>query len=116
MCGRASRPFTERYNEASQQQAGGIMGIRAIAFHELIATDKIHELFGSPESQEQIETRQGKCVKCNLEFVIVLLAKSDPRNPEYVGQLNGIIAEDCIGGSHRDEYSLDEVDPQLRVH
>jgi hypothetical protein len=92
------------------------MGIRAIAFHELIATDKIHELFGSPESQEQIETRQGKCVKCNLEFVIVLFAKSDPRNPEYVGHLNSIIAEDCTGGSHQDEYLLDEVDPQSLVH
>ena len=56
------------------------MGIKAIAFHE--DTDKIHELFGSPESQKQIETQQGKCVKCNLAFVIVLFVKSDPRNPE----------------------------------
>ena len=61
---------------------GGTMGIKAIAFHEVIATDKIHELFGSPESQKQIETQQGKCVKCNLAFVIVLFVKSDPRNPE----------------------------------
>jgi hypothetical protein len=59
---------------------GGTMGIKAIAFHE--DTDKIHELFGSPESQKQIETQQGKCVKCNLAFVIVLFVKSDPRNPE----------------------------------
>ena len=92
------------------------MGIRAIAFHEIIATDKIHELFGSPESQEQIETQQGKCVKCNLGFVIVLFVKSDRRNPEYVGHLNSIIADDCIGGRHKDEYVLDEVDKPLHVN
>jgi len=91
------------------------MGIRAIAFHEIIAMDKIHELFGSPESQEQIETQNGKCVKCNLRFVIVLFVKSDRRNPEYVGHLNSIISDECIGGRHKDEYVLDEVDPQSRV-
>ena len=87
-----------------------------IAFHETIATGKIHELFGSAESQKQVETQQGKCVKCNLAFVIVLFVKSDRKNPEYVGHLNSIIADDCIGGNHKDEYVLDEVDPQSRVH
>ena len=84
------------------------MGIKAIAFHEIIATDKIYELFGSAESQEQVETQPGKCVKCNLRFVIVLFVKSDRRNPEYVGHLNSIIAEDCTCGRHQDEYVLDD--------
>jgi hypothetical protein len=92
------------------------MGIRAIAFHEVIATDKTHELFGSPESQKQIEMQQGKCVKCNLAFAIVLFLKSDPRNPEYIGHLNSIIADDCLIGRHKDEYVLDEVDPPVGVH
>jgi hypothetical protein len=95
---------------------GGTMGVKAIAFHEVIAADKIHELFGSPESQKQIETQEGKCVKCNLAFAIVLFVKTDPRNPEYVGHLNSIIADDRIGGRHKDEYLLDEVDPPLAVN
>jgi hypothetical protein len=92
------------------------MGIKAIAFHEIIAMEKIHELFRSQESHEQIDTQHGKCVKCNLGFVIVLFVKSDRTNPEYVGHLNSIISDDCIGGKHKDEYILDEADQQSRVH
>ena len=91
------------------------MGIRAIALHEIIAPDKLQELFGSSELLEQIETQPGKCVRCNLRFVIVLFLKSDRRNPEYVGHLNSIIAEDCIGGTHTDEYVVDQADPQSRL-
>jgi hypothetical protein len=40
----------------------------------------------------------------------VLFVKSDSRNLEYVGHLNSMIDDDCIGGSHKDEYVLDEVD------
>ena len=84
------------------------MSIKAIAFHESVALDKTHEYFESPEARFQGETQAGKCVKCSLAFAIVLLVKSDPRNLEYVGHLNAIIGEDCIGGLHKDEYVLDE--------
>jgi hypothetical protein len=92
------------------------MSIRAIAFHEAIAMEKMDVYFRSPESQLQSETQAGKCVKCNLAFAIVLAVKSDPRNPEYVGHLNAIIAEDCIAGHHRDEYVLEESGPPTRLN
>lgn len=84
------------------------MSIKAIAFHEAVAVEKMHEYFHSPQSELQSETQGGKCVKCNLAFAIVLAVKSDPRNPEYVGHLNSIIADDCINEFHKDEYILEE--------
>jgi hypothetical protein len=86
------------------------MSIKAIAFHEAIAMGKMDEYFHSPESEVQSETQAGKCVKCNLAFAIVLTVKSDPRNPEYVGALNSMIADDCINGLHKDEYVLEETE------
>lgn len=84
------------------------MSIRAIAFHEAIAMEKMDEYFHSPESELQSETQAGKCVQCNLAFAIVLVVKSDPRNPEYIARLNSMIADDCINGIHKDEYVLEE--------
>jgi hypothetical protein len=86
------------------------MSIRAIAFHEAIAMEKMDEYFHSPESELQSETQAGKCVKCNLAFAIVLTVKGHPRNPEYVGHLNSMIADDCINGVHKDEYLLEETE------
>jgi hypothetical protein len=86
------------------------MSIRAIAFHEAIAMEKMDEYFHSPESGIQSETQAGKCVKCNLAFAIILVVKNDPRNQEYIGHLNSMIADDCINGIHRDEYVLEESD------
>jgi hypothetical protein len=82
------------------------MSTRAIAFHEGVATEEID----GHESDPLTRTRPGKCVKCNLAFAIVLAVKTDPRNPEYVGHLNAIIADDCINGLHRDRYVLEELD------
>lgn len=87
------------------------MSIKAIAFHESIATDRVRDFIESAESQAHTETQAGTCVKCNLGFAILLLVKSDPRNAEYVGHLNDMIAADCIAGHHRDEYILDESGP-----
>jgi hypothetical protein len=92
------------------------MSIKAIAFHESLAIEKLHEYFSSPESQQQSETRQGTCVRCNLAFSIVVVVKSDPRNTEYIGRLNSIIADDCIGGLHQDEYVLQEPGPTFRLN
>jgi hypothetical protein len=90
------------------------MSIKAIAFHEAIAVEKMDEYFQASELQS--ETQPGRCVKCDLAFVIVLSVKSDPRNPEYVGHLNSVIADDCINGLHKDEYVLEEVDPHSSVN
>jgi hypothetical protein len=92
------------------------MPIKAIAFHEVVAMDKIREFFKSPESQQKSETQAGTCVKCNLAFAIVLTAKADPRNSEYLGCLNSMIADDCIAGHHREEYILDESGPTSRAN
>lgn len=85
------------------------MGIRAIAFHELVALEKVRALFDSPESRKASESRQGNCPRCRLAFVIVLILHSDPRNEEYVRRLNALIAQDCVSGYHRDEYVVDDV-------
>jgi hypothetical protein len=84
------------------------MSIKAIAFHESFAIAKLHKYFASAESLEQSDTKDGTCYRCNLAFAIVLVAKSDPRNTEYIGHLKSIIADDCVGGLHQDEYILRE--------
>lgn len=91
------------------------MSIKAVAFHEAVGIENIEEYFHLPESDLLTNTRAGKCVKCNLAFAVVLAAKSDPRNPEYVGHLNAIIADDCKGGNHKHEYVLDEPGPPHRL-
>jgi hypothetical protein len=89
------------------------MSVRAIAFHEAIAVEKMDEYFRSSESELQSDTQPGKCVRCDLAFAIVLAVKSDLRNPEYVGHLNAMIADDCINGLHKDQYVLHETDGSI---
>lgn len=84
------------------------MSIRAIAFHESLAIEKLEDLFTSPESRALAETQALTCSKCNLGFAAVLVANGDPRNAEYLARLNAIIEEDCINGMHQGEYVVDE--------
>jgi hypothetical protein len=95
--------------------AGGRTSIKAIAFHESLAIEKLNEYFASDESQEG-EIQEITCVRCNLAFRIVVAVKADPRNTEYVGHLKSIIANDCIGGLHQDEYVFQEPGPSFRVN
>ena len=41
------------------------------------------------------------------ESALAILSET-ARNPEYIGRLNSMIADDCIRGLHKDEYVLDE--------
>jgi hypothetical protein len=84
------------------------MSIRAIAFHESLAIEKLEDLFTSPESRALAETQALACSKCNLGFAAVLVVKGHPRNGEYLTRLNAIIEEDCINGMHQEEYVVDE--------
>jgi len=84
------------------------MSIRAIAFHESLAVEKMEDLFTSPESQTLAETQTLMCSKCNLGFAAVLVAKGHPQNTEYLARLNMMIEEDCINGIHQGEYVVDE--------
>jgi hypothetical protein len=92
------------------------MSIKAIAFHEVVAMDKIREFFKSPESQQESETQAATCAKCNLAFAIVLTAKDDPRNSEYLRSLNSMIADDCIAGHHKEEYIFGRIGRTVRLN
>jgi hypothetical protein len=84
------------------------VSIRAIAFHENLAVEKLEDLLTSPESQALAETQALTCSKCNLGFVAVLVAKGHPGNAEYLARLNTMIEEDCINRMHQGEYVVDE--------
>jgi hypothetical protein len=40
-------------------------------------------------------------------FAVVLTAKTDPRNEEYLTRLDQVIKDDCRNGQHQLEYALD---------
>jgi hypothetical protein len=80
---------------------------RAIAFHEATAIEKLEDYFASSDAERHASTRAGKCDKCDLGFAIIVTDEKDPRNPEYIDQLQTMIAEDCISGLHQAEYVLD---------
>jgi hypothetical protein len=84
------------------------MSIRAIAFHESLAVEKLEDLFISPESRALAETCAVTCSKCKLGFAAVLVAKGHPQNADYIARLGAMIEEDCINGMHQGEYVLDE--------
>jgi len=84
------------------------MSIRAVAFHESLALEKLEEFFTSPESHAMAETQAVACSKCNLGFAVVLVARGLPKNAEYLARLNATIEGDCINGMHQEEYVLDD--------
>jgi hypothetical protein len=83
------------------------MPVLAVAFHQDVALDRLHEFFASPEVQRRATTQSCECSKCGLVFAIVLTQKSDPRNDASFGALCERIAEGCDVGIHEDEYVLD---------
>jgi hypothetical protein len=83
------------------------MTVRAIAYHESIAMEKLEEYFRSPTTQRSTSTRAAKCSKCNLTFAVIVTEANDARNFDYVDQLQAIITDDCRSGLHQDEYVLD---------
>jgi hypothetical protein len=83
------------------------MAIRAIAYHESVAMEKLDEYFKSSTAQRSASTRAAKCDNCDLTFAIILIGANDNLNLVYIDQLQAIITEDCVSGLHQDEYILD---------
>jgi hypothetical protein len=81
------------------------MPIVAIAFHEQLAMERLNNYFAAAEAAGG-ESRAINCQKCSLVFAIVLVNRADKRNPQFIEDLRTLIESDCIGGLHRDEYSL----------
>jgi hypothetical protein len=81
------------------------MPIVALAFHEQLAIEKLDRYFASAEAAGG-ESRAMNCGKCELAFAVVLVNRSDRKNPQYIEDLQTLIEQDCIAGLHRDEYSL----------
>jgi hypothetical protein len=81
----------------------------AIAYHESIALEKLHEHFDGPEAHLMALSAGTKCEKCGLLFAVVLTARTDPRNNEYVSELDRMIGDDCRNGEHQQEYGLERL-------
>jgi hypothetical protein len=81
------------------------MPIVALAFHEHLAMDKLNQYF-TAASAAGGESRAISCPKCSLAFAVVLVNREDARNDKYILDLRTLIKDDCIGGLHRDEYTL----------
>jgi len=82
------------------------MTLRAIAFHEAIAYDRLEEIFKADQNALFGGSLAGFCSRCNLKFGVFFPAKDDPQNSEYLAALNEMIASDCRGGKHRGEYTF----------
>jgi hypothetical protein len=88
------------------------MPVVAIAFHDSVAQEKLHELFATDEIVARSITKTLTCPKCKVLFAVVLPQKEDPRNDWFVDALQVIICEDCINGIHKEEYAY-EVPPEV---
>jgi hypothetical protein len=83
----------------------------AVAYHESIALDKLHEHFDGPEADLIAITAGTKCVKCGLGFAVVLTSKTDSLNNEYLSRLDDVIKGDCRNGLHQHQYVLGAATP-----
>jgi hypothetical protein len=81
----------------------------AVAYHESIALEKLHEYFDGPEANLIAISAGTTCGKCGLMFAVVLTAKTDPRNDEYLIHLEHVIKDDCRNGQHQREYALEQL-------
>jgi hypothetical protein len=79
----------------------------AVAYHESIAIERLHEYFDGPQANLIVITAGTTCEKCGLMFAVVLTAKTDPRNHEYITHLDYVINDDCRNGQHQQEYALE---------
>jgi hypothetical protein len=79
-----------------------------VAYHESIAVEKLHEYFDGLLANLIVVTAGTKCEKCGLMFAVVLTAKTDPRNDEYLIHLDHVIKDDCRNGHHQQEYALEQ--------
>lgn len=82
------------------------MTLRAIAFHENISTKKLEEIFSTDANTLFGGTLGAKCPACGLRFAVFFPAYDDPKNQDYLTELQKLIASDCRDGKHRREYAF----------
>jgi hypothetical protein len=84
----------------SAEITGGLMALRAIAFHESISVNALERLFKSEWHQLFAATTFAHCKKCGALFAVFLPKSDDPENGPYVAELEKRITEDCKAGKH----------------
>jgi hypothetical protein len=85
------------------------MALRAIAYHESVAMERLEKYFDG-ESGSLSGSTSMKCDRCDIVFAVVLPARDHPDNARYVSDVSGLISEDCINGMHQEEYVLESND------
>jgi hypothetical protein len=78
----------------------------AVAFHEAISVQRMAELFKTDWNQLFAGNTVGHCPKCRNQFAIFLPSSDDPKNFDYVKQIEEIIGNDCRAGKHVAEVRL----------
>jgi hypothetical protein len=84
------------------------MAIRAIAYHESVAMERLEKYFDG-ESGSLAGSTSTKCDGCDIIFAVVLPARDHPDNARYVRDITRLISEDCINGMHKEEYILESM-------
>jgi rRNA maturation protein Nop10 len=82
------------------------MTLRAIAFHESISTKKLEEIFSTDANTLFGGTLGARCPTCGLRFAVFFPAYDDPKNQDYLTELQKLIASDCKQGKHCGEYAF----------
>jgi hypothetical protein len=85
------------------------MGIRALAYHESVAMERLEKYFDG-ESESLSGSTSTKCDRCEVVFAVVLPARDHPDNVRHVMDLKRLISDDCINGLHQEEYVLESRD------
>jgi hypothetical protein len=84
------------------------MAIRAIAYHESVAMERLEKYFDG-ESGSLSGSTSTKCYGCDIVFAVVLPARDHPDNAQYVQDLTRLISEDSINGMPQEEYVLESM-------
>jgi hypothetical protein len=78
----------------------------ATAFHEAISVQRLADLFQSDWNQLFAGTTVGHCAKCGRQFAIFFPSSDNPKNLDYLKQIEEMIANDCREGKHVAEIRL----------
>lgn len=78
----------------------------AAAFHESVSVQALSDLFKSDLNQLFAGTTAGHCARCGQQFAVFFPSSDDPKNLEYLKQIEDMIAKDCRDGKHVVEIKL----------
>ncbi len=81
------------------------MTLRAKAFPEGKAAEKMDQLFAEGNNQVFAGSAATTCPKCDTRFAIFLKDKTDQDNQVYIDRLVQTISDDCNQGRHKPEYT-----------